>query len=194
MYPLGLGHFGERNLGSYTPNVIKKGSGWALNIHSPSSPCVPHPAGTATEGQSRLLSGEGQGYPWCSLQNSSWLRRPTLVMHATIHPKSPTMGPSPLTGPLPPGSLPGYLFFPQHPGWPFKNINQVMSPPSLKLPLTLRVKSHLLGLIDSPGAARRKGMHFLWLSMGFASQALHQTVWAQIPFSYLSFCKFKQVP
>ena len=187
MYPLGLGHFGERNLGSCIPNVIKKGSGWALNIHSPSSPCIPHPAGTATEGQSRLLSGDGQGYPWFSLQNSSWLRRPTLVMHTTIHPKSPTMGPSPLTGPLPSGSLPGYLFFPQHPGWPFKNINQVMSPPSLKLPLTLRVKSRLLGLIDSPGAARREGMHFLWLSMGFASQALHQTVWAQIPFSYLSF-------
>ena len=61
--PYYLKHFGERNLGSYTPNVIKKGSGWALNIHSPSSPCVPHPAGTATEGQSRLLSGEGQGYP-----------------------------------------------------------------------------------------------------------------------------------
>ena len=171
--PLGLGHFGEGNPESCTPNVIKKGSGWALNIHSPSSPCIPHPAGTATEGQSGLLSGEGQGCPWFSLQDSSWPRRPTLVMHAaTIHPKSPTMGPSPLTGPLPPGSLPGYLFFLQHPGCPFKNINQVMSPPTfLKTPphVPLRMKSHLLALIGSHGAARRKGMYFLWLSMGFAS-------------------------
>ena len=143
---------------------------WVGSEHSqPLQPMHSSPCGHGHRRPVRTIVWGRAGLPLI-LSSGFLLTKKTHFGHACYHPSQVTHNGSITPHWTTASRITSWLsVLPPAPRMPFQKYKSGHSPPSLKLPLTLRMKSRLLALIGSPGVARRKGMYFLWLSIGFAS-------------------------